>query len=194
MVLENGKPLAEAIGEVVGVTLSMSYGRLVFLSLQQSICVWRSGVIYATSGEWKMPCAWLEAERWCSCNGWSLKCQYAGALWGRLCGVLCRGRKARVWWHHPLSISNETHVGDETSEPTCISINVFISSVAIALCSRVCFSESFNGWWLNSELCGWQAVGVVGAITPWNFPLAMITRKVSSWAPTLIVWLPCSQP
>jgi delta 1-pyrroline-5-carboxylate dehydrogenase len=24
-----------------------------------------------------------------------------------------------------------------------------------------------------------QPVGVVGAITPWNFPLAMITRKVS---------------
>ena len=27
-----------------------------------------------------------------------------------------------------------------------------------------------------------QPVGVVGAITPWNFPLAMITRKVSSHA------------
>jgi hypothetical protein len=27
-------------------------------------------------------------------------------------------------------------------------------------------------------LCCWQPVGVVGAITPWNFPLAMITRKV----------------
>lgn len=27
-----------------------------------------------------------------------------------------------------------------------------------------------------------QPVGVVGAITPWNFPLAMITRKVGlSW-------------
>ncbi|MCH95667.1 succinate-semialdehyde dehydrogenase mitochondrial-like, partial [Trifolium medium] len=25
---------------------------------------------------------------------------------------------------------------------------------------------------------GLQPVGVVGAITPWNFPLAMITRKV----------------
>ncbi|GAA0167725.1 dehydrogenase [Lithospermum erythrorhizon] len=25
----------------------------------------------------------------------------------------------------------------------------------------------------------WQPVGVVGAITPWNFPLAMITRKVA---------------
>ena len=27
-----------------------------------------------------------------------------------------------------------------------------------------------------------QPVGVVGAITPWNFPLAMITRKVCSHA------------
>ena len=27
-----------------------------------------------------------------------------------------------------------------------------------------------------------QPVGVVGAITPWNFPLAMITRKVSPGA------------
>ncbi len=32
-----------------------------------------------------------------------------------------------------------------------------------------------------------QAVGVVGAITPWNFPLAMITRKV---APALAVGCP----
>lgn len=29
-----------------------------------------------------------------------------------------------------------------------------------------------------SSFWGLQPVGVVGAITPWNFPLAMITRKV----------------
>ena len=39
-----------------------------------------------------------------------------------------------------------------------------------------------------------QPVGVCGLITPWNFPAAMITRKVSSSyhqrAPWLVMWWP----
>ena len=37
-------------------------------------------------------------------------------------------------------------------------------------------------------LCCWQPVGVVGAITPWNFPLAMITRKVHGRPSNAIVY------
>jgi hypothetical protein len=39
-------------------------------------------------------------------------------------------------------------------------------------CLRACVTS------LTGELWCVQPVGVVGAITPWNFPLAMITRKV----------------
>lgn len=38
-----------------------------------------------------------------------------------------------------------------------------------------------------SFLFAMQPVGVVGAITPWNFPLAMITRKVSSNAVHFVI-------
>lgn len=37
-------------------------------------------------------------------------------------------------------------------------------------------------------VCCWQPVGVVGAITPWNFPLAMITRKVHGQPSNVVVY------
>ena len=37
-----------------------------------------------------------------------------------------------------------------------------------------------------------QPIGVVAAITPWNFPNAMITRKVARPLPPVVRW--CSNP
>jgi hypothetical protein len=34
-----------------------------------------------------------------------------------------------------------------------------------------------------------QPVGVVGAITPWNFPMSMITRKVAGWGWGVASWV-----
>jgi aldehyde dehydrogenase (NAD+) len=32
---------------------------------------------------------------------------------------------------------------------------------------------------MPEEMKGWKAVGVVGAIVPWNFPLMLLTWKVA---------------
>lgn len=45
-------------------------------------------------------------------------------------------------------------------------------------CVSLKFWVKVNLWLYFFFLCTSQPVGVVGAITPWNFPLAMITRKV----------------
>lgn len=42
-------------------------------------------------------------------------------------------------------------------------------------------SVSTVGWaqLMDEEMKGWAPIGVVGAIVPWNFPLMLLTWKVS---------------
>lgn len=37
----------------------------------------------------------------------------------------------------------------------------------------------YNGWHAKKMITEFEPIGVVGAITPWNFPLAMVTKKIS---------------
>lgn len=37
----------------------------------------------------------------------------------------------------------------------------------------------YNGWYEKKMVTEFEPIGVVGAITPWNFPIAMVTKKIS---------------
>ena len=66
----------------------------------------------------------------------------------------------------------------------CWILNMYCSFLSIfwvfiTMCHVEIYTPSIS-MFLSFFLFALQPVGVVGAITPWNFPLAMITRKVSS--------------